>query len=261
MDNYIHNVLHHSSFSCHLIKKIYRRSDDISARICRRCRGRCWQEGQRCVCFGEPSSLRPARTDSSLPVGRWAGWQSRNRDSRLNPNPSLPPPPPSPASTAAHHSSEPGKGFVPEGRSRCLPRPSPSPPGPALFSGAAAPPRGEPGPVATAPDSPPPARDPPGWERPAQRVRTPLWREKGGRKGGSIHTDRLLTRSRAPAPDPFAAFAPGISRPFRFTGKILFRVFNTEIWKRARCGSTSECISGEGSWRKKAPLFPLKEQW
>lgn len=122
--------------------------------------------------------------------------------------------PPSTSTGAAHHSPEPGKGFVPEGRSRCLP---PSPPGSALFSGAAALSRQLPTPHGRH-GSPPAGSD-------LSTGVNPSLEGEGGRKGGSIHTGRLL----APAPDPFASLAPGISRPFRFTGKILFRVFNTEI--------------------------------
>lgn len=116
MDNYIQNFLHSSSFSCHLIKKIYWSQDDVSPRICLWFWGSVtahWhlvalsfsrQEGNRHVEFGWSARLSPSATcrsavqkpvNSFLPVGRWAGCRD-SHDSGLNlnaPCPALSPQP------------------------------------------------------------------------------------------------------------------------------------------------------------------------
>lgn len=147
MDNYIRNVLHHSSFSCHLIKKIYRRSGDVRARIGRRCRGRGSPRaaGRRdrtavrlirgalpAAPFGLPEQIPPClRGPSSVP-SRHTSWQSRNRDSGLNRNPpSLHLPTPTDPRRQGRSSpslSRARAGFAPRGAStRCFPGPVPTP--------------------------------------------------------------------------------------------------------------------------------------
>lgn len=116
MDNYIQNVLHCSSFSCHLIKKIYWSQDDVSLRICLWFWGSvtahwhlaalCFSrpEGNRYVELGWSARSSPSATGPSalqkpvsslLPVGRWAGCRD-NHDSGINisaPCPALSPQP------------------------------------------------------------------------------------------------------------------------------------------------------------------------